>query len=358
MNNQELIITDDIVNELQIEEKNILFITGADSYDSFDIHNRINELWRDKNWKHIRVQGEPTVKLVDEIVANLLSVDIVIGLGGGSVLDTAKAVSAIFVDKGSIKDYLPGIGDKTISGKRVKLWLCPTTAGTGAESSNNAVIADFEEGYKKSIRHDGLIADKVIIDRTLNAKAPRNITSSSGMDAFVQLLEAYFSHKEDDKLRKLIEEAIVDFIKYFPIVLKNGNNLDGRFKVSLSAYVSGIVITQLGIGVVHGISGPLGGLTKINHGIICARLIYPTLKALHTKALETNNSVFLERYNKLSSLLDKDLLEVVDLLNVVINIPNWDTYKISDEIKEKVYYEGINRESLVVLSKEEVLAIF
>ena len=358
MNNQELIVTDNIINELQIEEKNILFITGADSYEAFHIHHGINELWRDKNWKHIRVQGEPTVSLVDEIVQDLLFVDIVIGLGGGSVLDTAKAVSAVFVDKGSIKDYLPGIGDKTPSGKRVKLWLCPTTAGTGAESTNNAVIADFEEGYKKSIRHDGLIADKVIIDRTLNAKAPRNITSSSGMDAFVQLLEAYFSHKEDNKLRILIEEAIIDFIKYFPVVLKDGEDLQGRFKVSLSAYASGIAITKLGIGVVHGIAGPLGGLTKINHGIICARLIYPALKAMHLKALETNNSVFLERYNKLCSLLGKDLLEVIDLLNIVINIPKWDTYEISDEIKEKVYYEGINRESLITLSEEEVLAIF
>lgn len=363
--NKKIIFTQDILNEWDKELKNfnnVLLITGKNSYKKFQISDKVIILFKkyNINYTHVSVSGEPTVSLLNQMkTQTILPPSLIIGLGGGSILDTAKALSMFLLEAYPIEEYLNDIGTKQLHGNKIPLWLCPTTSGTGSESTNNAVIANYEQGYKKSLKHPNLMADLVFIDSYLNSLTPLDVTFYSGMDCFVQLLESYFSVNLNCFIANLCEQGIKDFVYALPKVLKEPSNLKLRQKLSNAAYLSGVALMNVGLGVIHGIAAPLGGLTKINHGIICGRLLLSVMNVLYDKAQQENNQEFFKRYNRISSIIQKDLLENIYELDQLLEIPLWDSYNFSDEIKKVISTsDSVNRNALIKLSTKEIQNLF
>jgi len=220
-------------------------------------------------------QGEPSPHSVDKACeyANECNADAIIGIGGGSVMDTAKAVCALVTNGGKVIDYLEGVGTgKKVINKPLFFIAVPTTSGTGTEVTKNAVISSLEEGFKKSMRDDSMIADIAIIDPVLSMGLPKSVTASSGMDAICQLIESCVTKNTNsltDALAlhhaslavKAIEEA------YFE------DDEDARQTMAVCAMVSGLCLANSGLGMAHGIAAGLGATLGIPHGIACGLLL-------------------------------------------------------------------------------------
>ena len=169
------------------------------------------------------VTGEPSPDIVDGIVREMRDVHVgtVAALGGGSVLDSAKAVSAMLCEEGSVEDFLEGVGTKTPSGQKVRFIALPTTAGTGSECTKNAVISrPGPEGFKKSLRHDNYIPDVAVIDPDWLEFLPRPISASCGMDAFSQLLESFLSTASSPLTDVLARQGLENFFRSFTPLLE------------------------------------------------------------------------------------------------------------------------------------------
>jgi len=241
------------------------------------------------NFSEISVEGEPTPTLVDEAVEKFRSkkLDIVVGIGGGSVIDAGKAISAMIPKIDSIKNYLEGVGNKSHDGRKIPYIAVPTTSGTGSEATKNAVITEVGiEGFKKSLRHDNLIPNYAIIDPRLVITCPKSVSAPCGMDAFTQLLEAYVSPKANPITDALAKSGIKQMKNAIvPICNEKASNITARTAMAYGALMSGIVLANVGLGIVHGFASSIGGLFKIPHGVVCGTLLAESTK-MNIKRLE------------------------------------------------------------------------
>jgi alcohol dehydrogenase class IV len=196
----------------------LLLITGGNSLKKSGRYDEIKDSLSMFNVYEATVKGEPSPSVIDEIVNENKknNIEIVCGIGGGSVLDTGKAVSAMLKedDYRTVKDYLEGIGTKTPSGVKIPFVAIPTTSGTGSETTKNAVISEVgDEGFKKSLRHDKYIPDIAIIDPELILKCPAPVTAASGLDALSQLFESYIAIDANPFTDALAKDAIVRMLR-------------------------------------------------------------------------------------------------------------------------------------------------
>ena len=176
-------------------------------------------------------------------------------------MDAGKAISAMLTQEGSVKDYLEGVGHKHPSGNKVPFFAVPTTSGTGSEATKNAVLSEIgPNGYKKSLRHDHFVPDLAIVDPDLTLSCPPGLTAYSGMDAFTQLLEAYVSTKAHPFTDALCEKALELLSGSLLQAYQDGENIEAREAMSYAAWTSGIVLAQVGLGVVHGFASAVGGM--------------------------------------------------------------------------------------------------
>jgi alcohol dehydrogenase class IV len=257
----------------------VLFVTGKSSFiKSAKGASFIAMLERANVWyKIVNITGEPTVNAIDEVVNRYRSEmpALVVAIGGGSVIDAGKAISAMLPVEGSIEPYLEGSKPSKIHpGVKVPFIAIPTTAGTGSEATKNAVISKFgKDGYKRSLRHDNFIPDIAYIDPLLTLQCPPDVTASSGLDAFTQLFEAYMSTQSSALTDALAFEGISNCIKYLSRAYHDGSDVEARTGMAYAAMLSGIVLANAGLGVVHGFASSIGGLFNIPHGVVCGTLI-------------------------------------------------------------------------------------
>jgi alcohol dehydrogenase len=266
------------------------------------------------------VSGEPSPSLVDVIVARVRGrgrVDAVVGIGGGSVLDTAKAVAGLLIPGNSVMDHLEGIGPGLpYRGPAVPFVAVPTTAGTGSEATKNAVLSvRGAAGFKRSFRDDALIARVAIVDPELLRSCPPELIAANGMDALTQLLESYLSTRANpvaDGLALAGLAAARDGLLAWHEMAVAGRGgeaaADGaRAAMATAALCSGICLAQTGLGAVHGVASPLGALFPIPHGVACGATLAAATR-VNVAALEEREpgSVALARYAEAGRLLSGD----------------------------------------------------
>ncbi len=256
----------------------VLFITGGSTLKNIHfLQSIILELKSESRFAGcVKITREPSPRDVDEAVGIYRNANIgcIVAMGGGSVMDAGKAISAMLMAKGSVKEYLEGVGTKTPDGRKVPFIAVPTTAGTGSEATQNAVISrQGPEGFKKSLRHMNYVPDVAVVDPELAVSCPPQITAASGMDAFTQLVESYVSTRANPFTDALALDAIVRVYRSLEAACRNGQNVEARFEMAYAAYVSGITLANAGLGVIHGFAQPLGSLFGIPHGVVCGTLM-------------------------------------------------------------------------------------
>lgn len=203
----------------------------------------------------------------------------VVAIGGGSVLDFGKALAALLPAPGPLRDYLEVIGrGLPLAADPLPFIAVPTTAGTGAEATRNAVIAAGEPPRKVSLRDARMLPDVALLDAELTAGAPRPVTLAAGMDAITQLIEPFLSTRAMPATDALCRAAIPPAMRALRVLART-EDAAARDTMLRAAHLSGIALANAGLGAVHGLAGVIGGLTGAPHGAICARLLPAVLRA-------------------------------------------------------------------------------
>ncbi len=271
----------ELISVVPIYGRNALLLTGASSIHNSGHGDEIISGLKGAGIKlyHEVISHEPSPSIVDEIVKKHRGdgIDVVIAVGGGSVMDAGKAVSAMIPVDGSIKLYLEGVGDREHPGDKIPFIAMPTTSGTGSEMTKNAVISEVgEHGFKKSLRHHNFIPEMAIIDPEMMLSCPAGLTATSGMDAFTQLLESYVSRQANPMTDALALQGLKQIKKYLlRAFLEGDDKLESRSGMALAAMFSGITLAHAGLGLVHGFASTLGAYHDIPHGVVCGSLMAP-----------------------------------------------------------------------------------
>lgn len=296
---------------------NALVVTGARSFQDSPYWEDLLAGFKAQNmrWAVVRVAGEPSPKLVDDAVSSHREVawDVVIGIGGGSALDAAKAIAGLLIPGNSVLDHLEGVGpERPYVGPAVPFIAVPTTAGTGSEATKNAVLSTHgPDGFKKSFRHEMLVAQYALVDPDLLASCPRPVLAANGMDAFTQLLEAYVSSRANpmtDALALSGLEAARDGL--LPWYEGAEDPAACRGRMAYAALLSGIALAQVGLGSVHGLASPLGAYFPIPHGVVCGTLVAAATRVNVTALLERDAfNPALRKYADVGRLLSCEALD-------------------------------------------------
>jgi alcohol dehydrogenase class IV len=268
--------------------KNALIICGKNTA-------RINSVVHGLNSAGIKTSlfsmpTEPTIPLILQGIheARAKGCDLIIGIGGGSVIDAGKAISAMMTNKGELAEYLEVIGEgKSIARAPAPYIAIPTTAGTGAEVTCNAVLASPEHKVKVSMRSSLLYPRLAIVDPELTYSMPPAITASTGLDALTQLIEAFVSIKANPLTDGICLEGLKRAGHSLYIVYQSGDK-SAREDMSMASLFSGFALANAKLGAVHGLAGPLGGVLPARHGMICARLL-PFVIDINVNALIKND---------------------------------------------------------------------
>ncbi len=292
--------------------QNVLLVTGQSSFRGSPNWSVLTQALEKQNttWFNVIVSGEPSPSLVDKIVQTHLpnKIELVVAIGGGSVLDAAKAVAGLLPHGNSVMDHLEGVG-KGIEycGPALPFIAVPTTAGTGSEATKNAVLSIHgEQGFKKSFRHDCLVPEYALIDPDLLSSCPSELIAADGMDAFTQLLESYVSLKANPMVDALAWSGI-EAVKQGLFAVWSGQEPQashGRAAMAYAALLSGITLAQVGLGSVHGLASPLGAFFPIPHGVVCGTLV-ATATEINIRAMQQRepNNPALTKYAQVGRFL-------------------------------------------------------
>ena len=253
------------------------------------------------NPARFRQRGEPTVADVDRALAAARDggCDFVLGAGGGSAIDAAKAVAGLLANGGAVTDYMEVVGKGQKITKPATPWIAiPATAGTGAEVTRNAVVGWPEKKFKASLRSELLVAKVALIDPELGVDVPPAVTAASGMDALCQCVEAYVSTGASELSSAVAMDGVSFAIKYLKRAFENGRDVEARQGMAYAALCGGIALTNAGLGAVHGFAAPLGSNFPVPHGVVCGALLPHVVRA----NLEHGDSALRIRYGHLDPL--------------------------------------------------------
>lgn len=255
---------------------NAFLVTGKSSLKKSGNLNRILNNLDKANvpvFIYDEIEGEPTTLIINrgKELAIENKTDVVIGIGGGSVIDSAKGISGLVTNGGIVEDY--HAGKRSFDKPGLPFIVAPTTSGTGSEVSNNAVIIDPARAIKQSIRGDKMMAHIVILDPELVLSCPKKYTAFSGADALVQSIEAFVSKSSNYLSDIFAIESIKLLLPSLPKVVNDLFNLELREKMMLGSFLDGLAFATSKLGAVHGFAHPLGVKHNINHGLVCGLLL-------------------------------------------------------------------------------------
>ena len=311
----------------------VLLVTGGQSFDDALWSNQLLGAFKQADLSHwrVRISGEPSPHMVNEAVTEFGGdeIEVVVGVGGGSALDAAKAIAGLLRVQRPVEDYLEGVGPELpYAGPAVPFIAVPTTAGTGSEATKNAVLSKQGlDGYKKSFRDDKLVAEVAIVDPDLLESCPASVIAANGMDALTQLIESYVSTNCNvftDALGISGMRAARDGL--VPLFQSKGSNAEARERMAYASLISGINLAQTGLGSVHGLASPLGAFYPIPHGIVCGTLVAAATE-MNINAMfdrEPENPA-LDRYARVSEVLAQKRFKSRNeaLENLVILLKGW-----------------------------------
>ncbi len=286
----------------------VILVTGESSFLNSVKYRDLVDSFTEQGivYQNVVISGEPSPAMIDTETGrfNEAKADLVLGIGGGSVIDAGKAISAMLYRHESVKTFLEGVGERDHPGTKIPFIAVPTTSGTGSEATKNAVISDIgEEGFKKSLRHDNFVPDMAVVDPELTLNCPAAITAASGMDCFTQLTEAFLSDKSNEYTDALAWEGMKAIKSSLLRSYIDGSDLEARSGMSFAALTSGICLANAGLGVVHGFASSIGGRFSIPHGVVCGTLMAPA-NAVTVRKLkkDKSNPRSLMKYSKLGQL--------------------------------------------------------
>lgn len=257
----------------------VLLVTGARSFIDSTAYSELmtSAGQHGLSIETCHIPGEPSPQLVDQLVRDYreFNADVVLGIGGGSALDAAKAIAGLLRLQQSVMDFLEGVGPELpYTGPAVPFIAVPTTAGTGSEATKNAVLSvQGRDGFKKSFRDDRLVAEYAVIDPELLASCPASVIAANGMDALTQLIEAYVSTRANEMTDALALSGIRALRDSLPALYADAGDTEAQEKLAYASLMSGICLAQTGLGSVHGLASPLGAFFPIPHGVVCGTLV-------------------------------------------------------------------------------------
>lgn len=290
-----------------------LIVTGRRSFRESPRWAYLLEGLAQRGINHVdwSIHGEPSPELIDASVQRFFGcqIEVVIGIGGGSVLDAAKAIAGLIPHGNSVMDHLEGVGRNIpYQGPATPFIAVPTTAGTGSEATKNAVLSvQGENGFKKSFRHDALVPEYAVVDPELLASCPPELIGADGMDALTQLLESYVSSRANPMTDALAVSGMRAFREGFFAAWRGGDSPQaqaGRSAIAYASLMSGITLAQAGLGSVHGLAAPLGAYFPIPHGLACGTLLAEaTAVNIHALGERDPGNPSLGKYAKVAELL-------------------------------------------------------
>lgn len=360
------------LNELdkQMEKntKRVLLVRGHSS----DAIPRVRDILSSVNipFTQFPVHGEPTVEVVREGVKAAGDCDMVIGLGGGSVLDTGKAIAALVTNPGDVFAYLEvsGKGQPLVAASLPYIAI-PTTAGTGAEVTKNAVLESPGQSVKISLRSPSMLPRLALVDPELTYHLPPEITASSGLDALTQLIEPFVSIRANPMTDAICRAGLTHAARSLRRAYEDGSDRDARQGMSLASLFGGLALANAALGAVHGFAGPLGGMLHAPHGVLCARFL-PLVMEANLKAMELRQPEHPAwgRYAEIARILtgEKDAAALdgvawVSKLVEDMNIPRLSAYGITPqdfpEAVEKTQKANSFKGNSIVLDPMELTAI-
>jgi alcohol dehydrogenase class IV len=255
------------------------------------------------------VSGEPTTQLVDRAtrIARAERCDLVIAVGGGSVIDAGKAVAGLLANPGEVRDYLELAGaGKPLLERGAPFIAVPTTAGTGAEVTRNAVLDVPEHKVKASLRSPHLLARLAVVDPELTLSLPPAITAYTCMDALTQLIEPFVSNAANPLTDGICREGFTRAARSLARAYRDGSDVAAREDMALAALCGGIALANARLGAVHGFASVLGGITGHAHGAICARLLPFVMEANIRAVGERGDPTIIQRYTEIARALTGD----------------------------------------------------
>ena len=360
--------------------KRVMIVTGARSFVESPLWNQLLStlLSEGIEYAQVTISGEPSPTRVDEIVAENQgqTFDVVVGIGGGSVIDGAKAIAALLPAGESVLNYLEDVGKGLpYIGPSLPFIAVPTTAGTGSEATKNAVLSEHgENGFKKSFRHEMLVARIAVIDPELMQDCPRDLVAAQGMDAFTQLLESYVSLKANPFTDALAWSGLEAVAEGFLNACEGGSGnqaQQGRAAMAYAALISGITLAQVGLGSVHGLAQPFGSLFLIPHGVACGTVLAEAT-AINLDALKQRvpDSPAIAKYAKVARLLGTNEMDdmaaaekLVSTLKVwteQLPIPRLGHYSVTERDVSRIVTNSHNnsmKTNPVELTDEEISTI-
>ena len=294
---------DELDKEIQGKANRVLLVRGSSAEAIARVRDILSA--RGTPFAELQIDAEPTIEVVGAGVKEARDCDLVIGLGGGSVLDAGKAVAALVTNPGDIFDYLEVVGrGRPLVNKPLPYFAIPTTAGTGAEATRNAVLEAPEQNVKVSLRSPWMLPRLAIVDPETTYSLPPEITAASGLDALTQLIEPFVSLRANPLTDAICRQGLHLAAQSLRRAYENGADKEARQGMALASLCGGLALANSGLGAVHGFAGPLGGMLHAPHGALCARLL-PLVMEANIKVLANRQAGHptLERYVEIARIL-------------------------------------------------------